>query len=121
VEALARTKQGQEMRVYCFYNSWIAKFLQTYGIVLFPFIFFYYDKETSFKKKIINHEFVHVRQIRRIGFFKFYLSYFWDYCKRRFSGNSHEDAYENNPWEKEAYMMTNLTILSDSEKKEAGL
>nr|CAG4718928.1 unnamed protein product [Naegleria fowleri] len=45
-----------------------------HGIVLYPFILFALPKENMYQE-LIQHEFIHARQIKRDGFFYFYLRY----------------------------------------------
>jgi len=53
--------------------------------------------------KIMQHEMVHQKQMDEHGVLKFYLIYIKDYLKLRLKGYSHNDAYMNIPFEKEAY------------------
>ena len=81
--------------VHCkrwFLSDWIA------GITLYPFIFYntqhraYKDEDTFVAMRF--HEFVHVKQVQDLGWFRFYTSYL--YQSLRF-------GYENNKYEVEAY------------------
>lgn len=62
------------------------------GITLYPFIFM--TKTARTNKAIVKHELIHVDQIRREGWFKFYIKYI--YFNIKF-------GYRNNPYEIEAY------------------
>ena len=44
------------------------------GITLFPFIFTWYKKGEA-PDSFIKHELCHFRQVQRVGFFSFYISY----------------------------------------------
>lgn len=79
-------------------NSSLAKLIG-YSITLYPFIF--YIGEPS--KTTIKHESIHVEQIRRHGFVRFYVSYLLHYLAYRAAGNSHTASYLLNPYEIEAY------------------
>lgn len=52
---------------------------------------------------IVNHERIHVDQIKKIGILKFYFDYIKQYLNLRLSGNTHYNAYMGISYEKEAY------------------
>jgi hypothetical protein len=52
---------------------------------------------------LINHERIHVDQIKKIGIFKFYFDYVKQYLNLRVLGFSHYNAYMGISYEKEAY------------------
>jgi len=79
-------------------NSFIAKILG-YNITLYPFIFYIGYPE----KQIRAHEYVHIKQIQSIGWFKFYITYLGYYVKNRFNGMNSHESYTNIPYEIEAY------------------
>ena len=60
------------------------------AITLYPFIFFHGIPTEKLRK----HEYIHVEQIRRLGWFKFYFLYFY---------YSITVGYKNNPLELETY------------------
>ncbi len=62
---------------------------KTRGITIYPFVFVL-DKDD---KELIRHEMVHVKQVQREGWFKFYTKYIYFNFKY---------GYENNPYEIEA-------------------
>jgi hypothetical protein len=66
------------------------------GITLYPFIF-YRGQPADWLRK---HEWVHVMQVRRHGWLKFYVMYL--YYQVRF-------GYEKNPFEIEAYSKASPT------------
>lgn len=70
------------------------------GIVLWPFLF-YADRNPS--PSILNHEEIHLEQLKRTGVVKFYFFYLSEYFKGRKQGLSHDEAYRNISFEKEAY------------------
>jgi hypothetical protein len=88
------------MKVREVYNSIIPKIFGAQAITLYPFIF-YYDYTPN--RALRNHEYIHIKQIRRDGFLKFYLSYILIYLWFRIIGKSHNVAYLSIPYEKEAY------------------
>lgn len=74
------------------------------AITIYPFIFYL---EESPSKSLVRHELIHVEQVRRVGWFKFYLSYLMFYWAWRMAGTDHNTAYLKIPWENEAYNRQN--------------
>lgn len=70
------------------------------AIVLYPFVL-YCDAHPS--EELMKHERVHLKQIKRDGVFYFYLRYLWEYFSARKRGLSHDMAYRNISYEKEAF------------------
>ena len=68
----------------------LFKIVKAQAITLYPFIFY---KSKQAKLDYQAHEFIHVEQIRRLGWFKFYASYL---------NESRKKGYWNNKYEKEA-------------------
>lgn len=62
------------------------------AIVLYPFVFIY-DKTD---KVMLNHELIHIKQIKEDGIIKFYFKYLWDWVRMGFK-------YRKIPYEVEAY------------------
>src|SRR5574342_1131134 len=56
---------------------------------------------------LLRHELVHVRQIARLGFFRFYWRYAAEYISLRRRGLSSADAYRNISFEAEALAAEN--------------
>lgn len=63
---------------------------ETVAVTLYPFIF-YNGKPTADTKR---HEWVHIEQVKKKGWIRFYLTYLWYNIKY---------GYDKNPFEKEAY------------------
>ncbi len=83
------------MKIRIVYNSSMPFYLGGMdGITLYPFIFVGFPENDPRTAKLLKHELVHIEQIYRDGFFKFYLTYIW-YSIRY--------GYKNNPYEVEAY------------------
>lgn len=91
------------MKIKCFYNSWLAKVLNVEAITLYPFIFFSGTRNWELVHDTIAHEYVHILQVRKLGWFRFYASYLWIYFRNRFQGMSADEAYYAVPYEQEAY------------------
>lgn len=85
-------------------NSLIARILKVQAIVLYPFIFFA-DKKPD--EILINHEMIHVAQIRKLGVLRFYFHYMREYFLNRLKGQKHNEAYRSISFEKEAYEKQN--------------
>ena len=82
---------------------WLFKFiLRDYlAIMIYPLVFY---KEKNPSKFLINHERIHIEQVRLNGYFYFHFTYLWDYLINRFRyGFSHSLAYIKIRWEIEAY------------------
>lgn len=88
------------MKVIHVKNSLIAKIIGVEAITLYPFIFYSMKYPT---KQLMNHEMVHVDQVRKLGWWKFYTSYLEEYFELRSSGLSKDEAYMAISYEKEAY------------------
>jgi hypothetical protein len=81
------------MRYFIIESKFITEdLLNVGGIVLYPFIFV----NNKGNKKLMNHELIHIEQIRDCGVILFYILYLWYWVKYGFS-------YRNNPFEVEAF------------------
>jgi hypothetical protein len=85
-------------------NSLLAKILKVDGIVLYPFMFFSEERPSV---KTINHELIHIQQVRRDGVIRFYFNYLKEYSQFRFRGITHREAYLSIRYEIEAYSNQN--------------
>lgn len=72
--------------VFC--KRWLLK-KEVEAVTIYPFIF-YRGIPTA---EVRRHELVHINQIQKIGWLKFYITYLWYSVKL---------GYRNNPYEKEA-------------------
>lgn len=87
------------------------------GIVLWPVILF---AEKDPDPVVLNHESIHLDQIRRTGVVRFYAQYLVEYFRGRKNGMSHDEAYRNISFEKEAYQNQHDTFyLAGIRKKDA--
>jgi hypothetical protein len=87
-----------------FITFWI---LGVAGIVLYPFLFI----NNKNNKKLLNHELIHVEQIKDCGVLMFYILYLWYWIKNGFS-------YLKNPFEIEAFDNENdMEYISNRERK----
>jgi hypothetical protein len=85
-------------------NNFIAKLLKVRAITLYPFILY----AGKIEPRVQFHEYVHVRQIKKLGWFKFYYRYIDEYCLFRFNGLTHNQACINISFEREAGSETYL-------------
>lgn len=69
------------------------------AITLYPFICF---RAPYAPIRVLRHEMIHVEQIRRDGFFTFYIMYLWYYLVGLVKYMSHDQAYYRIPYEVEA-------------------
>lgn len=97
------------MKIITIFNSRFARLINVSAVTLYPFIFFADNKDTAIAQHIVSHEYIHVLQIRAIGWWKFYATYFWQYVRARFSGKNHNDAYNSIDYEIVAYAFENTT------------
>lgn len=103
------------MRIKVRVNHWLPKLLNAGATTIYPWILI---ADGTFADEMLQHEFVHVRQVRRMGWLGFYLSYLWEYLKLRFKGLAHKAAYYKIPYEEEAYALAATTPLTAAEQQE---
>jgi hypothetical protein len=93
------------------FNHWLPKALGAEAITLYPYIFFACDKATAVADHTINHEWIHVEQVRNIGWLKFYASYLFNYLKLYLKLRDQQKAYEAIPYEAEAFAGQAIFVL----------
>lgn len=86
------------MKVREIYNSRLADLIG-YNITLYPFIFFLGEPTASVRV----HELVHVWQIKKLGWFRFYFSYLYQYFGFLIRYRDSYLAYRAIEFEVEAY------------------
>lgn len=91
------------MKVHCVFSSRLASLLNVSAITVYPFIFFADDREAAMDMHIVAHEYVHVLQVRKLGWLRFYWTYLLQYFRQRFAGRSDFEAYMGVNYEIEAY------------------
>lgn len=88
------------MKIRRKYNHWFPQLLRVGAITLYPFILYSQDKyhlqrrEEGYLTHLFKHEYIHIEQVRRMGWFKFYFLYIIEGMK---------NGYENNKYENEAH------------------
>lgn len=105
------------MLVKLVYDSGIARFLGVGAITLYPFILFNMTRQEAIDNYTLDHEFVHVRQVRKLGWLRFYASYLWKYIKGLVKTRSHTVAYFCISYEQEAYAAGRIEF-TDAEVQE---
>lgn len=60
-------------------------------------------KGEIYSEELIEHELIHQEQMNRVGVFSFYMIYLKDYLWNLMRFRDHDKAYEEIPFEKEAY------------------
>jgi hypothetical protein len=88
------------MKVKHIKNSIIPKILKVDAITIYPFIF-YYMKFPS--KELMQHEMIHIDQVRELGWLRFYFNYLLEYIMLYKKYRNQSIAYFNISYEKEAY------------------
>jgi len=83
------------------YNNIIPKIFKVGAIVLYPYMLFRAPQEDFDRiynnEKLYKHEWIHVEQVRRMGWFKFYFLYLVDsiILLRGYKKNRYEiEAYD---------------------------
>ncbi len=61
---------------------------KTCAITIYPYVF-YRSKED--KKKLMDHEMVHIKQVQEKGWLKFYGSYIVETIKKGYKSNKYEE------------------------------
>lgn len=87
------------MKVRHRYKSFIPGLMGVDAVTIYPWIFY---KGVPTQERI-EHEMVHVGQIRRYGWLSFYASYLLYYFAGLIRFKNHDTAYRTIPYEIEAY------------------
>lgn len=83
------------------FNHWLPKRINVAAITLYPYVL-YAMEESEAPSWLRRHEMAHVEQVKRHGWFRFYLSYVMYYVAGRVAGFGHDQSYLSIPWETEA-------------------
>ena len=89
--------------VFVFENSFLPRWLGVGAITIYPCILFALDLNCARISRMLDHEMIHIDQVRRYGWFKFYWSYLRQYIANRWSGLTADQAYRAITWEVAAY------------------
>jgi hypothetical protein len=82
--------------------------------VLYPFVLIN-DSEENVLPSTIKHELMHVRQVERDGFCRFYLKY-CKYILQHLLKGDIEGVFKDNEYEKEAYGIEMMDLNEDDIK-----
>jgi hypothetical protein len=102
------------------YEHWIPRRLGVRAIVLYPYVLFSGGR-AEVGPLLLRHEMIHVRQVRRSGWLRFYARYLKEYFFFRLRGNSGPEAYRKISFEDEAYALAEKIDLTEAEKREVDL
>lgn len=103
------------------YEHWLPRLIKVGAITLYPFVLFAKSASEAMATRVVHHECVHVRQVRTLGWFRFYASYGFQYVLGRLMGMDHNTTYFQIRFEAEAYKTQNEVILTDAERSEFGV
>lgn len=106
------------MKIHVFYDSRLPAIFGADAITLYPFIFFNLSKDKSIEGA--KHEVVHVRQVRKLGWLKFYSDYVWQWLKGMIVGKGFDGSYLAISYEVEAYALAPKNKLTPEELEEFG-
>lgn len=87
------------MKAKMVYGVWPLKFLRIDGITLVPFVLLRQTKKELAQnmdraRRLFKHEYIHVRQVEELGWFKFYVKYLIENAKKGYWKNKYEvEAY----------------------------
>jgi len=95
------------MKIRRKYNNWIPQLLNVGAITLYPFILYsrtkpYLLARPDYLKAIFKHEYIHIDQVRRMGWFKFYFLYLVESAKNGYK----ENKYELEAWDRQHEVYT---------------
>ena len=88
------------MNIKVKYNFWLPKLFGRNALVLYPYILISKSETETRKTKLLHHEWIHILQMRKEGFFIFYLRYLGEWVINLFT--DYQNAYQNISYEKEA-------------------
>lgn len=103
------------MKVRPRYMHWIPRVIGVEAITLYPYVLFTMAKDEAVHRFIVQHECVHVRQVRELGWLTFYARYVGQWFLGLFKSGS---AYEGITFEKEAYAQQRTIMMTLVEKEE---
>lgn len=84
------------MKIRRVYNHWIPQLLNVGAITLYPFILFARTTialrggKFPTAMQLLKHEYIHIEQVRRLGWLKFYFLYVIEHAKNGYKQNKYE-------------------------------
>lgn len=101
------------MKIRVKQNHWYPKKLGMTGITLYPYVLLACSIEEAKTNYILNHEFIHVRQVRQLGWIIFYTTYLWKYLVNLIHYKNQNQAYLNISYEVAAYAGEQTAPIDD--------
>lgn len=98
------------------FDHWLPKLFKVGAITLRRTIYFSITLDKT-PKNMLNHEMIHIRQIRENGLVKFYLLYIIYYFFNLLKYRNHMSAYRNIKFEVEAYRDEKLNLNRHEEEQ----
>lgn len=90
-------------RVRLIFRSAIPRLFGARAITLYPFVFFEQTREEALRTRVLHHEWLHILQVRRKGFFGFYLGYVGEFFRHYRHERNWNKAYRLISYERDAY------------------
>lgn len=94
-------------------HAWIARHIAHNNITIYPYILLVDDLHKSYLNRAIHHEWVHVLQIREMGWLNFYSHYLWEYVTGLIKYRNSYSAYMHVSFEIEAYHKMLYQVLPE--------
>lgn len=104
------------MKVRARYSHWFPRKVGALAITLYPWVLFSMPKSEALP--VAKHEVVHVRQVRALGWLRFYVSYGWQWLKAMVCYWDYWRAYSAVLYEQEAYAQQANNELTPEELAE---
>ena len=88
------------MKIRRKYNNWIPQLLRVGAITLYPYILFSRSVQgiktrRQYPEQLFKHEYIHIEQVRKLGWFRFYITYLIESAKNGYRQNKYEvEAYD---------------------------
>jgi len=100
------------MKIRRKYNHWFPQLINVGAITLYPFILYsrskpYLSARSDYLKALFKHEYIHIEQVRRMGWFRFYFLYIIE---------SIRNGYEDNKYEVEAHNRQHEQYTEEEQK-----
>ena len=104
------------MNVRTGFPWWLRPFLfrNVIAITLGRRIYIAETLQGAERERILAHERVHVEQLERVGFLRFYLRYLREYVRNRWAGMPPHEAYRRISFEQEALIIEHSVQSEDS-------
>lgn len=94
------------------FNSSFTQFFKLDGIVLYPFVLISETRENTMPSTL-KHELMHVKQVQREGFLRFYCKYASYIANTLWETGDLQKAFIENEFEDEAYGIEMVSLDND--------